>query len=533
MIYRKLFHRLSTRIFLCLFTVVLTGCASLGRTTCNATSENSEECPPRKGTTADYLYPAPILTPLQSYEVPALPINLPTVDLTSETDNIFSRIRKGFSMPDINNDLVLEHQQRYLNQPDYLRRMVERGAPYLYHIVEEIDQRGMPMELALLPMVESAYNPMAHSPAKASGLWQFIPTTGKRYNLDQNWWKDERRDIIASTAAALEYLQEVYEMHGDWHLALASYNWGEGAVARAIAKNKALNLPTDYLNLSMPNETQNYVPKLQALKNIFSSPETLKELGIPRIPNRPYFTTVTKPVNIDVKLAAQFAGIPVHEFLALNPAHTRPVIVSDSPMVIPAEKYDHFVSNLEAHEQKQKPLSSWQSYTLRPGDRLEKIAPRFGMTVANLKAINGIHGRIRLKPGLTLLVPSNGGAKEIDPATMVAQPRFPSADLQPATRTYKVRKGDTLFSIAKRHGMSADELKRRNHLKNMKIKPGTTLVVLATEQKASKPAPQKGKSSASAKKSRHPASSQKQNAKKAPTPRKNAAQASKPAKRKK
>ena len=215
MIYRKLFHRLSTRIFLCLFTVVLTGCASLGRTTCNTTSENSEECPPRKGTTADYLYPAPILTPLQSYEVPALPINLPTVDLTSETDNIFSRIRKGFSMPDINNDLVLEHQQHYLNQPDYLRRMVERGAPYLYHIVEEIDQRGMPMELALLPMVESAYNPMAHSPAKASGLWQFIPTTGKRYNLDQNWWKDERRDIIASTAAALEYLQEVYEMHGD------------------------------------------------------------------------------------------------------------------------------------------------------------------------------------------------------------------------------------------------------------------------------------------------------------------------------
>lgn len=487
MIYRKTLNRLTYYFLSCLFAAALAGCAGLGNYSCDTASSHAAGCATTKGTTADYLYPAPILTPLQSYEVPALPIRLPTIDLTRETDDIFHRIRKGFSMPDINNDLVLEHQQRYLNRPDYLRRMVERGAPYLYYIVDEIDQRNMPMELALLPMVESAYNPMAHSPARAAGLWQFIPATGKRYKLEQNWWKDERRDIVASTTAALEYLQAIYEMHGDWHLALASYNWGEGAVARAIAKNRALNLPTDYLNLNMPSETQNYVPKLQALKNIFSSAETLKELGIPHIANRPYFTTITKPVNIDVKLAAQFAGIPVHEFLALNPAHNRPVIVSDSPMVIPAEKYDHFVSNLEAHEQKQKPLSSWQSYTLRPGDRLEKIAPRFGMTVANLKAINGIRGRIRIKPGLTLLVPTNGSAKTTDPITTIVQPRFPNADLRPATRTYKVRRGDTLFSIAKRHGMSTDELKRQNRLKNEKIKPGSTLIVLAAVKKAARP----------------------------------------------
>lgn len=498
MIHRKTLNRLAYYFLSCLFAAALAGCASLGKPGCDTESSHAAECAATTGTTADYLYPAPILTPLQSYEVPALPIKLPTIDLTRETDDIFQRIRKGFSMPDINNDLVLEHQQRYLNRPDYLRRMVERGAPYLYYIVDEIDQRDMPMELALLPMVESAYNPMAHSPAKASGLWQFIPATGKRYKLEQNWWKDERRDIVASTAAALEYLQAVYEMHGDWHLALASYNWGEGAVARAIAKNRALNLPTDYLNLNMPSETQNYVPKLQALKNIFSSAETLKELGIPHIANRPYFTTITKPVNIDVKLAAQFAGIPVHEFLALNPAHNRPVIISDSPMVIPAEKYDHFVSNLEAHEQNQKPLSSWQSYTLRPGDRLEKIAPRFGMTVANLKAINGIRGRIRLKPGLTLLVPSNGNAKASDPTLTIAQPRFPSADPRPATQTYKVRQGDTLFSIARRHGMSAEALKRQNRLKSEKIKPGSTLIVLATAKKTGKPSlhtPQSAKKS--------------------------------------
>ena len=520
MIFSKILNRLSARFFPCLFAAVLAGCANLSRPACDASSADTANCPaPAEATTtAGYLLPAPVLTPLQRYEIPSLPIHLPTIDLPSETDDIFDRIRKGFSMPDINNDLVLEHQQRYMNRPDYLRRMVERGAPYLYHIVDEIDQRNMPMELALLPMVESAYNPMASSPAKASGLWQFIPTTGKRYNLDQNWWKDERRDIVASTAAALEYLQAVYEMHGDWHLALASYNWGEGAVARAIAKNKALDLPTDYLNLNMPRETQNYVPKLQALKNIFNSPEMLKELGLPRIPNRPYFTTVTKPVNIDVKLAAQFAGIPVQEFLALNPAHNRPVIVSDSPMVIPAEKYDHFVNNLEAHEEKQKPLSSWQSYTLRPGDRLEKIAPRFGMTVANLKAINGIHGRIRLKPGLTLLVPSNGSAKNTDLAATITQPRFPSVDLQPATRTYKVRPGDTLFSIAKRHGMSIDDLKRQNRLKDGKVKQGSTLTVLA----AAKTEKAEIKTNKSRSKPPSKPSAQKQKNSKTPTPSKKA-----------
>ena len=393
-------------------------------------------------------------------------------------------MRNGFAMPDINNDLVLYHQQWYLNRPDYLRRMVERSSPFLHHIVEEIEKRGMPMELALLPMVESAYNPMAYSRARASGLWQFIPATGKRFKLDQNWWKDERRDIVASTAAALEYLQSIYDLHGDWHLALASYNWGEGAVARAVAKNKALDLPTDYLSLSMPRETQNYVPKLQALKNIFSNPTTLNDLGIPAIPNRPYFATVSKPNNIDVRLAAQLAGMPVQEFVALNPAHNRPVIVSDSPMVIPAEKVDTFVSNLEAHEENNKPLSSWQSYTLRPGDKLESIAPRFGMTVANLKAINGIKGRIRIAPGLTLLVSGNGAA---DMAPLPGQPRLPEADPTPAkAQTHTVRRGETLPGIAKRYGTTAAELRHLNRLHNDNVAAGTRLTVSTAAKASSK-----------------------------------------------
>jgi membrane-bound lytic murein transglycosylase D len=227
-----------------------------------------------------------------------------TIDLTSEPEELFQRMRQGFSMPNINNALVLHHQQWYLNHPESLRRMVERSSRYLHHIVEEIEKRGMPMELALLPMVESAYNPTAYSRSHASGLWQFVPATGKQYKLEQNWWVDERRDIVASTAAALEYLQYIYDLHGDWHLALASYNWGEGAVGRAINKNKANGLPTDYLSLTMPEETRHYVPKLQALKNVFSNPNILATLNIRGVPNRPYFATVTKTANIDVTLAA-------------------------------------------------------------------------------------------------------------------------------------------------------------------------------------------------------------------------------------
>ncbi|WP_263769191.1 LysM peptidoglycan-binding domain-containing protein [Propionivibrio soli] len=419
---------------------------------------------------------------LPTVELPP-PLLAKPVDLTRESEDLFQRIRNGFSMPDINTDLVLYHQQWYLNRPDYLRRVIERSSRYLHFIVEELEKRGMPTELALLPMVESAYNPMAYSRAKASGLWQFIPATGKRYNLDQNWWRDDRRDIVASTAAALDYLQSIYEMHGDWHLALASYNWGEGAVARAVNKNQAAGLPTDYLSLTLPNETKNYVPKLQALKNIIGNPALVAELDLLRIPNRPYFSTVTPTSNIDVKIAAKLAEMPVDEFLALNPAHKGPVIMADTPLIIPTDKLDTFVSNLEEHEDSNKPLSAWKSYTLRPGDKLEKVAPRFGMTVANLKAVNGIKGRINVGPGVTLLVANRDGAPAGDLTALPNTPRLPDADPEPATRAYTVHKGETLAAIAKRFDMSVAELKRLNHLRADKVAAGSRLVVAEAKEK--------------------------------------------------
>jgi membrane-bound lytic murein transglycosylase D len=332
---------------------------------------------------------------------------LPTIDLTTPPDDLWQRLRNGFGMPDLATPLVAERQAWYLNHPAMLHRIMDRSRKYIHHIVDELERRGMPTELALLPMIESAFNPMAASPARALGMWQFIPSTGKNYNLDQNWWRDERRDIIASTSAALDYLQNIYEMHGDWHLALASYNWGENAVARAVAKNRAKGLPTDYASLTMPLETSYYVPKLQALKNIIAQPD-LFGLKLEAVPNRPYFGTVALSGDMDVAIAAKLAEVPITEFIALNPAHHRPLMHGDpgSQLVLPTDKLQVFRTNLERYEAQDKPLSSWRTYALKKKERLDSVANRFGIGLARLKQLNGITPRTKVGAGFNLLVPA-------------------------------------------------------------------------------------------------------------------------------
>jgi len=375
---------------------------------------------------------------LAVHEVRTAPPVSGTIDLTAQPDDLWVRIRNGFAMTNLNDDLTLHYQQWYQNRPDALRRMVERSRPFMHHIVQELEARGMPTELALLPMVESSFNPQAYSRAHASGLWQFIPATGKRFNLEQNWWQDQRRDIVASTGAALDYLQTIYDMHGDWHLALASYNWGEGAVKRAIEKNTARGLPTDYPSLSMPNETRHYVPKLQALKNIFGNPALMAELRLPEILNKPYFATIETARPMDVKTAARLANMPVDQFVALNPAHNRPVIKADTPVVIPADKLETFQNNLEHHG---APLTEWQAYTLKPGEKLDKVAPRFGIALADLQRVNGLHGKIRLAAGSTLLVPAGKGADDLD--AFQKAPALPQiVEPEPAPRSAHGGKGN-------------------------------------------------------------------------------------------
>ncbi len=391
------------------------------------------------------------------------PREMARVDRTVRQDDVWQRIRDGFSMPDLAGPLVAEKTAWYAARPEYLKRVFERSRRYLFHIVEEIEKRGLPTELALLPMVESSFNPMAYSRAHASGLWQFIPGTGKRYELTQNWWYDGRRDIVASTSAALDYLNDIYQMHGDWHLALASYNWGENAVARALEKNRVAKLPLDYSSLTMPLETRQYVPKLQALKNILANPAAFG-IGLEPIPNQVYFTSVTRTRDIDVRLAAKLAEMPVEEFIALNPGFSRPMIRADlTPrIVLPADRVEIFHQNLTKYDDKS--LVSWQTYQPKKGDTLDAIAKRFGVGVAQLMEVNGIGPRARAMP-TTIVVPtgsSAGGARDLGRLPIMYSP--PIAVSGPRIFSHTVKTGETLPAIADRYRVSVADLRRWNKI---------------------------------------------------------------------
>lgn len=308
---------------------------------------------------------APVADPqlpgrLEDFEPRPVAITAQTLPREPVVD-LWQRVREGFAVPDVDSPLVSQWQAWYLARPQLLKAMIDRSRRYVYHVVEELDKRGMPTELAFLPMVESGYNPMALSSAQASGLWQFIPATGKDYKLEQTQLYDARRDVIASTSAALDYLQSLHEQFGDWQLALASYNWGENAVAKAVERNKAKGRPGDYRTLVLPEETRNYIPKLQALKNIFANPGAFN-IELEPVPNRPYFTTVASARDIDINVAAKLAEVSLEEFLALNPAHKQPRISKSAParIVIPAARVESFTSKLADYDQsrtRQKPVA--------------------------------------------------------------------------------------------------------------------------------------------------------------------------------
>ena len=362
---------------------------------------------------------------------------------------LWDRVRAGFRLPSADGPLVREWEQWYSTRPDYVARMIERSSRFLYHVMEEVERRGMPAEVALLPMIESAYNPQAYSRAHASGMWQFIPSTGKDYGLRQNFWYDARRDPIAATGAALDYLQKLHGMFGDWDLALAAYNWGEGAVSRAIAKNQAKGLPADYENLTVPPETRNYLPKLRAVKNIVANPQAYG-LVLANVPNEPYFTTIVSSRHIDVKLAARLAEMSLEDFRFLNPAHNKPVIKAHDAdtILLPRDKAVAFQRNLAAHD---KPLVSWQAYTVKRSDQQESIAAKHSMTVAQLREANAIVPSKKIIPGQTLMVPVTGNAEPNLPdlpAPKVTPLRHAKAKTGARTRTAAAQTGATAKKVA-------------------------------------------------------------------------------------
>ncbi len=319
-------------------------------------------------------------------------------------NDLWERIRKGYQMPDLEGDLANDRTQWYASKPDYLQRMTERSNKYLHHIVEELEARKMPTELALLPFIESAFNPQAVSGARASGMWQFMPATGKSFDLKQNVFRDDRRDVQASTRAALDYLERLHKMFGDWHLALAAYNWGEGNVGKAIARNKRAGLPTGYTDLNMPMETRMYVPKLQAMKNIVGNPPQYGVV-LPSIPNHPYFQSVPLPRDMDVSVAAKLADISEQDFKALNPSAHRPVLLAaGSPnILLPWDNAEVFQRNYEASTLGR--MATWTAWIAPATMKVADAAKRVNMSEADFRAINNIPPRMIIKAGSALLVP--------------------------------------------------------------------------------------------------------------------------------
>ncbi len=440
----------------------LTGCAS------TTSPDSSSSSAGGTGSTigipegsAAPVYPGGALTPITTAGQAG---SRSVVTLAPPVD-MWDRIRRGFKMPDLDTDLVRDQEQWYASRPDYVARMTERSNRYIFHIVEELERRNMPTELALLPFIESAFNPQAVSSARAAGMWQFMPATGTDYDLKQNIFRDDRRDVLASTRAALDYLQRLYNMFGDWHLALAAYNWGEGSVGRAIAKNQKLGLPTGYTDLSMPAETRGYVPKLQAVKNIVANPLRF-QVDLPVIANHPYFQTVTLTRDLDVALAAKLADVRLDDFRALNPAAHKPVLLAaGTPQILlPWDNAAVFQRNFDAYSQGQ--FASWTAWTVPSTMTVSDAAQRSGMSETDLRAINNVPPRMLIKAGSTLIVPRNARVMD-DVGALVADTGHLSFQPEIVTRRTVVKAGrnDNVASIARRYRVSPANVADWNDVK--------------------------------------------------------------------
>ena len=415
--------------------------------------------------------------------------------------DLWARMRAGMAMPELDNDLVRKAEDWYSSRPDYVARMTGRGSLYLYHVVEEVEKRGMPMELALLPFVESAFRNDAQSSAKAVGMWQFMPATGRDFDLKQNIFRDDRRDVLASTKAALDYLQRLNKLFdGDWQLALAAYNWGQGNVSKAVARNQKAGLPIDYESLRMPDETRYYLPKLQAVKNIVMRPSAFG-LELPAVANHPYFLSVNIDRDIDVTRAAQLAELDEETFRQFNPSMNKPVILaaSSGQLLLPYDNASTFVANLEKHR---GPLASWTAWvvprTMKPADAAKQV----GMSETGLREINRIPARMLVTKGSTLLVPRTASRDQDVSEHLADNARIGFApDVPPMRRvTLKANKGDTVASVARRHRLGTTQLAQWNRVSTKAtFKPGQQIVVYVREGQTLASVEPSGNSKASAK----------------------------------
>lgn len=502
--------------------VLLTGCTTMPSSTGNAvgvdivdigvpydgadTNMDEEETPADWGDVKPTLYaPDPEYTPLSAADevddqdllkegVTAPDIGENMADAEGEADNsasetpvtlvedpvlapaIWDRIRAGFTLRS-HNTRVSADKQWFGKHQAYLDRALERAEPYLHHITEEIARRGMPMELALLPLVESAFQPFAYSRSRASGLWQFIPGTAQHYGLKLNWWYDGRRDVFASTDAALTYLQALAKMfNGDWLLALAAYNSGEGKVAKEIARNRRLGKPTDFWSLSLPRETRGYVPKLLAIVDIVANPAR-HGLTLRYISDTTYLTEIDTGMQIDLMLAAELVGMPVEDVLRLNPGFNRWASDPDGPhrLLVPADKAEDVKQKLAALAPEKR--IRWERHVVRKGETLDRIAQQYQTTAEVLQQANRLTSK-KIWPKHPLIIPVAqqtltmlGITKQLDNTTEVSANEGKKLE-------HRVRSGDTLWEIAKKYGVSIKSILQWNAmaLKSM-LKSGQRLVI--------------------------------------------------------
>lgn len=340
----------------------------------------------------------------RSAKAPSIDLSKQSVSsLMAPSSNLWLRIQSGFELSELNSPLVITQTRWLAARPDYVNRSMARSSRYLFYIVEEVNLRGMPTEIALLPFVESAFNPVAKSTAKAMGIWQFMPATGKDFKLTQNVFRDERRDVLQSTNAALDYLQRLHRQFGDWQLALAAYNWGEGNVAKAIKRNQAAGLPTDYLSLKMPKETREYIPKLMAYKAIVLDPAAYG-IVLPELKNHPYFVAIDVTRDIDVEVVTKLSDLTPEEFRNLNPSFNKPVILSaaNQQILLPFGHAELFQENLKNYTE---PLSTWTAVRVSATESPDQLAKRLGVSVAVLREVNAIPPGMRIKAGSTVLIP--------------------------------------------------------------------------------------------------------------------------------
>lgn len=441
-----------------LFILLHAGCSSVNRTVVQS-GDDTAEMPD-------------IMPAINAYAHPAA--GYPAGAEAEDTD-FWQELRNGFSLHEGRKSAVARQITTYSRNPRQVEQVFERGSPYMAYILREVEKRGMPNEIALLPFVESAYDPFAYSHGRAAGLWQFIPGTGKLYGLEQDWWYDGRRDVIASTDAALDHLEKLHDQFGDdWLLALAAYNSGSGTVSAAIRRNEEAGKPTDFWHLKLPQETSAYVPRLLAISAMVSDPASY-DLELVPVDSEPAFDVVDTHGQLDIGIAAELAGMDTKDLYQLNPGFNRWATHPDGPhrLAIPSDRTESFLQGLEELPDDRR--LKWVRHSIQRGETLSQIARRYDTTVAVLRDSNSLEGST-IRVGQHLLVPVAAHDPGDYRASLSA--RLDSARQAGGTVNVTVAAGDSLWQIARRHGVEVKQIIRWNRLdRGASIRPGQKLVL--------------------------------------------------------